>query len=147
MDGDTSVGIRLLIPTKLRDELSQGDEVLRGLGSLELARMDSYMSATSPSLSERMRSLVVTDTDKLTQDLEEVLAWNLEFANNNGWLLYETIKVMEEKKKDAKGKLKDLLKKAIDHVTALTRIATTNIDSVSASRKSSASPSPSASPR
>jgi hypothetical protein len=121
--------------------------VLRGLGSLELARMDSYMSATSPSLSERMRSLVVTDTDKLTQDLEEVLAWNLEFANNNGWLLYETIKVMEEKKKDAKGKLKDLLKKAIDHVTALTRIATTNIDSVSASRKSSASPSPSASPR
>lgn len=73
------------------------------------------------------------------------MTWDLDFANNNGWLLYETIKVMEQKKKDAKGKLRELIKKAIEHVRALTLVAVTTIDNVS--RKSSASPSPSPSPR
>lgn len=69
------VGVRLVIPTLYRNALYikdmekkdyRGKTELTGLGNLdtlELTRVDSLMSIESPSLSERMKSLVVTDTN------------------------------------------------------------------------------------
>lgn len=128
----------MLIPVSLRNARYTRDKELVGLGKLDLTRQDSMLSVLSPSLSERMKSLDVTDTHQLDEDLKEVLSWTLEFANENGWLIYETLKVLEEKKQQSKGKLRDTVKDAIAHVTKLSKIATSKVSSA----RSSASPSP-----
>lgn len=68
-------GVRLVIPTTVRNALYLKDMEkkefkgktemlgLGNLGTLELTRVDSLMSVESPTLSERMKSLVVTDTN------------------------------------------------------------------------------------
>ena len=89
LDG-TAVGIRVLIPVSLRNARYTRDKELVGLGKLDLTRQDSMLSVLSPSLSERMKSLDVTDTHQLDEDLKEVYpVWAKHMKESfGGWTTY-----------------------------------------------------------
>jgi hypothetical protein len=66
------------------------------------------------------------------------LKWNLEYANNNGTEIYQTIaavkRVLETLKK---GSTRELAKKVLEHLDKLSRTATSDVSSRVVSRSPS----------
>lgn len=100
---------------------------VKRMGGLGIQRTDSIASAESPSILERFSGMTIKP-DELQRDCEIIMLWDLEWACENGEMLYLALgrlrKLLDKLKK---GTQRDRVKAAVEHLDGLSRIATTKV--------------------
>ena len=108
-------GVRILVPASFK--------TIMGLG---VTRNNSN-SAESPSVVERLGALSI-DVNQLMEDCKIIMSWDLEWAGENGELIYTSLRHLNKiLPKMKKGVQRDCIKQALEHVTNLSLRATSRV--------------------
>lgn len=115
VEGGLINGIRVFVPKLFKTMI--------GLG---VTRNNSN-SAESPSVVERLGALSI-DVNQLVEDCKIIMSWDLEWAGENGELIYTSLRHLNKiLPKLKKGAQRDCVKQALEHVTNLSLRATSRV--------------------